>query len=169
MSRFVFMSNCILSQSVMAEGASKTDKSMVRMVIDWALDNDINIQQMPCPESILLGVDRAPHGYKWYKENEDFEDICKSVARNQVKWMKTILDGGHEIIGVIGVIFSPACSTIKDSPSPYHPYGLYMERLEFELKKRDLKIPFISVTPKWEKKSMEKLNSLISKQEVLFK
>lgn len=166
-SRFVFTSNCILAQAVMAEGASKTDKSMIRMVIDWAFDNDINIQQMRCPEAMASGLNRQPQGYKKYAADKKFQDICKLIARSEARNINEIIEAGHDVIGIIGVVFSPACSTIKDSKSVYHPHGVYMQRLSSELKRRKIDVPFVSVTPKWKNKSMENLNTLISKQESL--
>ncbi len=158
--RVAFVSHCILSQVVMAEGSVKGHPSMVRPVIEWALENEINLEQMPCPEALWLGYKRPSHGKKWYEDN-GFRKYCAMLAWRQAYHMSDLINAGAEIVGVIGVVFSPACSTIKDSPSPYLPYGIFMEEMERAAEMISLYPKFICVTEKWQKKAKLELDSLL--------
>ena len=67
----VFVSHCMLAQGVMANGLVKHFPGPVRPVLQFCLDHDINIIQMPCPETLCAsgGLGRDPRGKKWYEQN----------------------------------------------------------------------------------------------------
>ena len=48
-SKCVFVSHCVLAQTVRAEGCAKSP-AVIREVVDFLVENEINIFQMPCPE-----------------------------------------------------------------------------------------------------------------------
>lgn len=159
MSKFIFISHCILAQSIMA-GDKSCGPQQVKTVIQWALDNDINMVQMPCPEALYQGIKRKPHGFKFYNTPE-FRIHCRTIVWNQASYMYSLMEAKHTVLGVIGVVFSPACSTIKDSASPYHPYGVYMDELEKITISLGIHIKFVCVTEKWKNKINTTLDSLI--------
>ena len=161
MANFIFISHCILAQSIMSGVRSQGEgPQQVKPVLRWAMDNDINMCQMPCPEALYEGIKRESHGFKYYNTPE-FRTHCRKIARGQGAYIKELINSGHRVLGVVGVVFSPACSTIKDSPSPYHPYGVYMEELEKTTKDSGLTIPFVCVTERWKNKLAEALASLL--------
>jgi len=153
----VFVSHCILAQTVKA----KPKSGVIREVVDFLMDHDINIMQMPCPETLFLGVDRDTHGKKWY-ESKGFREKCKEIASSQVEYMNQLKKAGREIVGIIGVEFSPACSTITDSSSRYRQEGIYMEELKKSMKLVNINVPFISVHSGWKNKMKEELEKLIT-------
>ena len=160
MAKFVFISHCILAQSIMA-GDKSCGPQQVKSVVQWAMDNDINMCQMPCPEALFEGINRKSQGFKHYNTIE-FRVHCVKIAINQAKYISELISAGHNVLGVIGVVFSPACSTIKDSKSPYHPYGVYMEELERITKIDGHTIEFVCVTERWKNKLAETLNGLLT-------
>jgi len=162
MSNFIFVSHCILAQSVMA-GDKSCGPQQVKPVLKWAMDNDINICQMPCPEALFEGIKRKPKGFKYYNTPE-FRKHCAGIAQTQASYINELIKSGHNVLGVIGVVFSPACSTIKDSPSPYHPYGVYMDELENITVSFGLNIKFVCVTENWKNKLSTILDDLIKSQ-----
>lgn len=159
MSKFIFTSHCILAQSIMA-GDKTCGPQQVKSVLQWAMDKDINICQMPCPEALYEGVSRDPHGFKHYNTPE-FRSHCNKIAQGQARYILELIGAGHNVLGVLGVVFSPACSTIKDSPSPYHPHGVYMDELEEITKLFGLDLKFVCVTEKWKNKLAEVLANLL--------
>lgn len=161
---FVLMSHCILAQATRAEGCEKSP-SAIDYVVRFCLDNEINMVQMPCPETLfpLGGLPRDPHGKKWYEAN-GFRAFCKELVKSQVAYAKLLTDAGNNIVGIIGVHFSPACSTIKDSGSVYMQHGIYMEELELALADVELYPKFISTNPDWHNRLAMDLSSLIEDQ-----
>ncbi len=157
----VFVSHCTLAQTVKAQGGAKVS-SIVKEVMQFCMDNDINIMQMPCPELITPagGFDRGPKGKKFY-EAHGLRETSAKIAETQVNYMEALQRNGKEILGIIGVTFSPACST-ESTNSVYRQKGIYIEELEKELEKRGFNIPMISVHPPWKKKMSESLRSLLT-------
>ncbi len=158
--RCVFVSHCILAQTVRAEGCAKSP-AVITQVIEFLMRNHINIIQMPCPETLTPngGLGREAHGKKWYEEN-GLRGTCTDIAISQVGYMKTLIAGGKEVIGVIGITFSPACSTEKDV-NVYRQQGIYIEELEKALSSEGIDIPMISVNPDWCAKLEKDLERLV--------
>lgn len=157
--RCVFIAHCMLAQTVRAEGCAKAPAAIKR-VIEFLMEHEINIMQMPCPESIMLGIAREKHGKKWYEE-KGFREVCRDIARNQVNYMKALEIDGKKIVGVIGVTFSPACSFERDNGSVYRQEGIYGEELRAAMKHFNIDAKMISVNPDWKDKLEADLLSLL--------
>lgn len=156
----VLMAHCILAQTVRAEGCHKAPAA-IKEIVQFCLDNDVNMIQMPCPETLSPcgGLPRDPHGKKWY-EAAGLRDTCKLIARGQANYAKILTDAGKNIVAIIGVEFSPACSTVQGSNSPYRQYGIYMEEFENELSARGINPITISLNPAWSKRTGQDLKKL---------
>ena len=164
----VFVSHCILAQCVMAEGVVKKFPGPVRPVLDFCLDNDINIFQMPCPETLCAagGLGRAPRGKKWYEQN-GLRATCRRIAEGQAHYMRQLTDNGINILGIIGVDFSPACAVnfLNRGRRVYRDEGIYMEELSKALSREHLDIRFIGINQHWHKKMERDLSALLEKRE----
>lgn len=160
----VFVSHCILAQCVRANGLAKYYAGAVKPVVQFCLDHDINMMQMPCPESMCSagGLGRDPHGKKWYEDN-GLRDTATGIAKGQVEYMRSIVQNGNEILAIIGMEFSPACAVtyLNRGPVIYKDRGIYVEELQKYLDEENLDIPFIGVNQRAHKKLAKQLNSLI--------
>ncbi len=155
----VFIAHCMLAQTVRAEGCAKAPAAIKR-VIEFLMEHEINIMQMPCPESIAMGIEREKHGKKWYEAN-GFRPVCKDIALNQVNYMLALQQAGKKVIGVIGVTYSPACSFEQDNGSVYRQEGIYGEELRAAMEKHGIDAKIISVNPDWKDKLEKDLLSLL--------
>ncbi|MCH8151111.1 MAG: DUF523 domain-containing protein [Planctomycetes bacterium] len=162
--RCVFLSHCLLAQAVRAKGLAKYFAGAVKPVVQFCLDNDINMMQMPCPESLCAagGLEREPHGKAWY-EKRGLRETSAEIASRQAAYMHELVEAGFEILAVIGMEFSPACAVtyLNKGPRIYRDRGIFMEELQRELDRRQLKIPFIGVGQRWLKKLDRQLNELL--------
>lgn len=167
--RCVFLSHCLLAQTVRANGLAKYFAAAVKPVVQWCLDNDINMIQMPCPESLCAagGLGREPHGKKWY-EQRGLRDTCKQIAQQQAAYAKRLHEYGCTILAMIGMEFSPACATtylnrgrrlVKDE-------GIFIEELKSELSRIGLDVPFVGVNQRALKKLDRQLKALLVDQSV---
>ena len=160
----VFTSHCLLAQVVRAEGIVKHSPGPVKAVVQFCLDNDINIIQMPCPESNCMagGLGRAPHGKTWYERN-GLREVCKEIAGDQVAYMCRLIEYGAEILAVIGVEFSPACAVgyLNRGPIIEKDSGIFVEELKRELNRVRIEIPFIGVNERWHRKLKQQLGDLV--------
>lgn len=163
--RCVFVSHCILAQGIMAQGVVKKYPSVVRPIVEFCIDNDINILQMPCPESMCPagGLIREPHGKKWYEEN-GLRETARTIAEEQVEYMQKLESQGFEILGIIGVDFSPACAVtyLNRGPIIYQDQGIYVDELRRCLENRNMQVEFVGVNQQWHRKLQADLNQLIS-------
>lgn len=160
----ILVSHCILAQMVMAEGLVKTFPAMVKPVIQWALDNDVNIVQMPCPETQCGagGLGRGPAGKKFYEEN-GLRDISNSIAVEIVSYIEKLKENGNNILAIVGVDFSPACAVnyLNKGRTIVHDQGIYVEELKKNLEEKDISIDFIGISQRWHKKMIKDLDNLL--------
>ena len=163
--RCVFVSHCLLAQGIMAQGIVKNYPAVVRPIVEFCLDNDLNILQMPCPESRCPagGLVREPHGKQWYEEN-GLRTTARTIAEEQVGYMHMLEGQGFEILAVIGVDFSPACAVnyLNQGPRIYSDQGIYVEELRRCLGERNMNVHFVGVNQRWHKKLRADLDHLIS-------
>jgi len=163
-SQYVFVSHCILNQGIMAQGVVRNFPCMITPVVQFCLDNQINMIQMPCPESLCAsgGLGRSPHGKKWYEER-GLRDTAREIAIQQVNYVTRLIDDGGTILGFIGMEFSPACAPtyLNKGRTIQRDKGIYIEELQAELKRRKLDISFIGVGQRWLKKLQRELQALI--------
>ncbi len=163
--RCVFVAHCLLAQGVMAQGLVRHFPGPVRPILEFCLEHDLNIMQMPCPETRCPsgGLDRAPHGKQWYEKN-GLRETAREIAEGQADYMLTLVTQGFDILGIIGVDFSPACAVnyLNRGPAIYHDEGIYVEELKKCLAARDLDIRLVGINQRWHKKLRRDLDNLIS-------
>ncbi|HDZ73215.1 MAG TPA: DUF523 domain-containing protein [Aurantimonas coralicida] len=162
--RCVFVSHCMLAQCVMAEGVVKQYAAVVKPVVEFCLNNDINIFQMPCPESQCAsgGLGRAPHGKVWYERN-GLRKTSKDIAEGQIAYMQRLRSAGMQILAVIGVEFSPACAVtyLNKGRAIVRDEGIYVEELKTKMSAEGFEVPFIGINARWTKRMAKDLESLL--------
>jgi predicted secreted protein len=160
----VFVSHCLLAQAVVAQGLAKISPAAVRPVIQFCLDNDINIFQMPCPEVLCAagGLGRSLHGKRWY-EKHGLRETSSRIAKEQVSYMAELIRAGFDVLAVIGVEFSPACAPnyLNEGKVIIKDEGIYVEELKRELMIQGIQLPFVGVNQRWTKKLERQLSEIL--------
>ncbi len=160
----VFISHCLLAQAVMAKGLVKLSPAIVKQVVQFCMDNDINIFQMPCPELLCAagGLGRDIHGKGWY-EKKGLRETSSQIAKEQVNHMVELARAGFEVLAVLGLEFSPACAPtyLNKGRRIIKGKGIYIEELEQELKLQKLQVPFIGVNQRWTRKLEKQLSEML--------
>lgn len=163
--RYVFLSHCLLAQGVRAEGLAKYFPAAVKPVVQFCLDNDINMAQMPCPETLCAagGLVRRPRGKTWY-ERAGLRDTSRTIAASQVAYMKQVIDSGCVVLAVIGMEFSPACAVnyMNRGARIHKDRGIYVEELQAALAAENIAIPFVGVNQRALKKLKRDLDGLLA-------
>lgn len=163
--RCVFVSHCLLAQCVRANGLVKYFPGPVKPMVQFCLDNDINIMQMPCPESLCQagGLGRDPHGKSWYEKN-GLRETARGIAGEQVAYMHQLVRSGYELLAIMGMEFSPACAVnyLNKGPVVYKDRGIFVEELQSELRRRGLDIPFVGINQRAHRKLERQLNELVN-------
>lgn len=160
----VFVSHCILAQCVRAEGLARYFPGPVRPVVEFCLNHDINMMQMPCPETLCAagGLGREPHGKGWY-EKHGLRETAQSIAKGQALYMRTVTDAGNQILAVIGMEFSPACAVnlLNRGQRIVRGEGIFVEELRRELAQVGLSPRFIGVNQRGLTKLAAELAELV--------
>jgi predicted secreted protein len=163
---YIFLSHCLLAQGVKASGLVKEFPAVHIPIIQFCLDNNLNIIQMPCPEVMAPcgGINRKPKGKAWYEEH-GLREISKKLAKEQAAYMKSLIDNGKNVLGIVGVEFSPACATrlMNKGRSVTHGKGIFVEELILEMS--GLNIPLIGLHPRGPKKILKDLNGLLTSKD----
>jgi predicted secreted protein len=157
--RCLILAHCAFAKTVRARDGD--DGPMVQ-VLKFVTNHRLNFHQLPCPETLFGkgGLPRKSHGKAWYESN-GFREFCREKAAEQADYIATLANAGRDIIGIVGMEFSPSCSTVEGSASPYRPYGIFMEELKVALADRALSPPFVSVNEKWPIKLQADLEGLL--------
>jgi len=152
----------------MAEGVVRHHPAIMRPVVEFCLANDINIVQMPCPETQCAagGLGRQPHGKSWYERN-GLRDTAAAIAAGQLDYMERLRAAGIEILAVIGVEFSPACAVtfLNKGRSIVRDEGIFIEELRKGMAERGLEVAFIGVAAKWERRIERDLRALLTRRD----
>ena len=174
---FIFIPFCLLSQAFHAQGLVKYEwRGTLRPIMEELIKKDVNIIQMPCPETLFFGIKdglkRKPLGIEYY-DTPEFRKHCLSLAESVVKIIEEIIQAGYQVIGILGIEYSPSCAVeLQYTPRGIiHKKGIFINELQKLLKKRSITIPFVGVNRRGIKKSIEKINALFqeaTKQSFLF-
>jgi len=172
--KFIFIPFCLICQAFQAQGIVRYGYSaVIKPIIEEILRQNINIIQMPCPESQLGGYEnglkRGPKGIEQY-DTPEFREICQRLALETTEMVKAILANGYEIVAILGMEYSPSCATkIQYSRrGTFHRPGLFIEALKNQLGKEKVEIPLLGINRRGIKKSLSELRQLISQQKNLF-
>jgi len=161
--KHILVPYCALSQGIRAEGIVRHYPAVVTDVINYLIEKEINIMQMPCPELFFDGIKRQPCGKPNY-DNLRNRRVCREVATEVVKMILLIKKGGYEVIGILGVNYSPSCAVDfigYKRPDKMPGTGIYIEELKKVLKENGLNVPFIGIENYDINSTMQKLRKLI--------
>ena len=152
--KIVFVSSCLLNTNNKVKGLARYS-GMCREVFDTLRDNGLGIQQMDCPETLYLGIQRW-----WYTKNlydcRGFRDHCRELAERSVTSMEEYAREGYKVVAILSCDGSPTCGvtiTSYDRNGGGSPVelsyndaivqgkGVYIEELEKAIQARGLEVP----------------------------
>lgn len=154
----IAVAGCILHQSLMARNC-ETSPAIIKNVIKWALRNDVGLLPWTCPETTFVGLPRRTKGIEGYRKL-GMENHAANLSDPFAEYVKIQIEGGIDVLGIVGISFSPACSAARQA---YHKneQGLYIQALVAALSARDIKIPVLDINRKKDESIVVALNSLL--------
>lgn len=114
MKKIIFVSHCILntaSKVVLYDQAEiDAEDSLRKKFLSLAIEHDIQLIQLPCPEYTLYGAGRWGHVSDQFN-NVFFRRHCRSILSPILDQLKEYLahENRFEVLGIIGVDGSPSC------------------------------------------------------------
>lgn len=143
---------------------------MCKDVIDTLHDYGFGVIQLPCPETLYLGVQRW-WCTKYLYDNPGFRKYCRELSKHPVDYMENYEQIGYKTVAVLGCNGSPTCGVTLTSFSEdwggkpkaldfestlVEGAGVFMEELKKEIETRGLKVPpFYGLNLDEESKSLE--------------
>ncbi len=166
--RFVLVPFCSLAQAFHAEGLVKYEwGGVIKPIIQLLLDQDINIIQMPCMETMFhggtkAGLNRKPQGMKAY-DVPAFRNFCKAQAENVVEQVSGIIANGYEVVAILGMEYSPSCAVKIQYPPKKGDAnrGVFMRELMHSLGEEGFDIPVLGIHRRGLKPTLGRLKSIL--------
>lgn len=114
MKKILIVSHCLLNTAAKVKGYQEAEiekEEQLRLqVIKKALEEGVQILQLPCPEFIQYGARRWGHTKEQF-DNPFFRQACKEMLQPVVLQIKEYLASPQEfkILGIVGIDGSPSC------------------------------------------------------------
>ncbi len=114
MKKIVFVSHCILNvaSKVVMYNQEDMDKeeALRKDFLNKAINNDVQIIQLPCPEFTLYGAKRWGHVSNQF-DNVFFRNHCRKILEPIIEQIHEYLDNPamFKLLGIVGIDGSPSC------------------------------------------------------------
>ncbi|MDD3140634.1 MAG: hypothetical protein PHX08_16930 [Lachnospiraceae bacterium] len=114
MKKIIFVSHCILNTSskvvLYNEEEILAEEALRKRFMHLAIDNEIQLIQLPCPEFTLYGAKRWGHVSDQF-DNIFFRTHCREILTPIIRQMQEYLvnENFFEVLGVVGIDGSPSC------------------------------------------------------------
>lgn len=114
MQKIVFVSHCLLNTAskvvLYNKEEMEAEEALRRRFLQKALDNGIQLIQLPCPEFTLYGSRRWGHVSDQFA-NPFFRQHCRKILKPILDQLEEYLanDERFAILGIVGIDGSPSC------------------------------------------------------------
>ncbi|MGD6730080.1 MAG: CD3072 family TudS-related putative desulfidase [Pleomorphochaeta sp.] len=114
MKKIVFVSHCILNvaSKVVMYNKEEMDKedALRKEFLNKAINNDVQIIQLPCPEFTLYGAKRWGHVKNQF-DNIFFRKHCRKILIPIIEQIQEYLSNPEmfKLLGIVGIDGSPSC------------------------------------------------------------
>lgn len=167
--RFVFIPFCLICQAFQSKGIVRYGwRGVIKPIVEELIERDINLVQMPCPESQFggyeKGLERNAKGIEYYDHTE-FRNLCNKLASETTNLIKALLSNDYEIAAILGIEYSPSCAMKYQytRKGTVHRPGIFIEELKKLLDKEQIEIPFVGISRRSIRKSLSEMKELLEK------
>lgn len=112
--KIIFVSHCLINTASkvlnFSDGSMKKEDEVRKKFLLKAIENDIHIIQLPCPEFTLYGPLRWGH-VKDQFNNIFFRNHCVEILKPFIEQMNAYVECSDlfEVAGIVGINGSPSC------------------------------------------------------------
>ncbi len=105
--KIVFVSNCLLNTNNKVRELARYG-GFCKEVLDVLASYDVGVQQMDCPETLYLGIQRWYHTKNLY-DNVGFRRFCRELSERTVDYMESYRQVGFQTVAFLVCNGSPTC------------------------------------------------------------
>jgi predicted secreted protein len=139
--KVVWVPHCALNQNARVAGAAEVPAT-VRGLVEGLMDRNIGILQLPCPELMVLGLDRERFQIRSGLDSRPARRWLRRLASRVIYQTRQYQSCGVAVLGVLGKNGSPACGVEMTWKDEYGPgTGAFIEELQAELSEQDVDLP----------------------------
>ncbi|MBN2899625.1 MAG: hypothetical protein JXO44_12705 [Clostridia bacterium] len=112
--KVIYVSHCILNTATKvrkdAPVEEKPEERLRKKFLTQAIQNNIHIVQLPCPEHKLYGTERWGHTKEQF-DHPHFRKQCREMLNPFMDDLKVYLQNTdeYEVLGILGIDGSPSC------------------------------------------------------------
>lgn len=179
--KILIVSHCILnsaSKVVSCDSLLTEEFANRKKLMQYIINNDIELLQLPCPEFLLYGSNRWGHVKEQF-DNPFFKGKCEEILKDIIFQIKEYISNDRFcILGICGINGSPSCgvdytcsskqwygefssksnisetiSSVKCIPEK----GVFISVLSEMLEKENIQLPFVAV----DQNNMEKVYNIL--------
>mgnify|MGYP001527203150 FL=1 len=105
--KILFCSSCLLNTNNKVLPLARYG-GFSKEFIDILAKYDLGVQQMDCPETLYLGIQRWQHTKNLY-DNVGFRRHCRQLAEKEVDYMYSYMQMDYDTVAVLCCDGSPTC------------------------------------------------------------
>ncbi len=152
--RIVFVSSCLMNTNNKVLDLARYG-GFSKEFVDTLHKYDLGVQQMDCPETLYLGIQRWQHTKNLY-DNVGFRRHCRKLAEKEVDYMESYKQMDYETVAVLCCDGSPTCgcgltswdenwggppSNLDYADAVVEGVGVFVDELQAAIKARGLEMP----------------------------
>ena len=152
--RIVFVSSCLMNTNNKVLDLARYG-GFSKEFVDILHKYDLGVQQMDCPETLYLGIQRWQHTKNLY-DNVGFRRHCRNLAEKEVDYMYSYMQMDYETVAVLCCDGSPTCgcgltswneswggppSDLNYDDAVVEGVGVFVDELQAAIKARGLEMP----------------------------
>lgn len=143
--KVVLVPHCALNQNARLATCAELPCAVAELV-QGLMDRGIGVVQMPCPELMLIGLDREHVQIRSALESRPARVALRQMARDLVYQIAEYQKCGVKVLGVLGKNGSPSCGVEMTWRAEYGPgSGAFIEELQAELKEQGINVPVVGM------------------------
>jgi predicted secreted protein len=143
--RVVLLPHCALNQNARVAGAAVRPAAMEDLIAGL-LQRNIGITQMPCPELILLGLNRAHLRISAELEKAESQAQLRRLALDMVEQITAYRRCGVAVLAILGKNGSPTCGVEKTWCRGVVPgTGVFIEEMRAQLRNHGLNVRILGI------------------------
>ena len=138
--KVIFVPHCILNQNARVAGAAERPAA-VNEIVTGLMKRDIGIVQMPCPELVILGLDRNHLPIRRELEKPEGRSELSKLVKELIQQVKQYQRCGVRVLGVFGKNGSPTCGVEETWYQGVTPgEGVFIEELKRGLLENNIEL-----------------------------
>ena len=107
--KILVVSHCILNQNAVVNGWERARGAYP--IAKYILEKGVGMIQLPCPELLCMGLERAAMSYEDYNSIEGYRKRCLDLLEPVIIQLKMYKESNYKYLGVIGAAGQPAGRT----------------------------------------------------------